>query len=556
MSVDLPQFLDGLQGVRRSGRGWIARCPAHDDRDPSLSVHERDGKVLLHCHAGCTPQAVCSALGIELRELFTDATSRSSEARVTATYDYVDEHGTLVFQVVRYEPKDFRQRRPDGRGSWIWNMDGVRRVLYRLPELLGAKSVLIVEGEKDCEKARKLGFVATCNPGGAGKWREEYSESLGGKRIALIADADEPGRKHAQQVASSFTGKSASLKVLQLPGAEDLSEWVEHGGTRDALLELIRNTAERNAETASPEKTEPRIVLVGADEFLSRQSGSDQPWLVEGLLPAQSQTVWQGRPKVGKSHTMLQMAFDIASSLPVFGHFPVARPIRTAYVELEEPEAITKARFAAMLRAHGGQGPDARNLQFFTREDLRKLKIPSQELLGARLKHFASALRDGGAEVVILVALRKLVYGNLKDPEIAERLNDALDVLAQETGAAIATAHHSRKESADTLEAQGIGHTFLSAHPDATFDISRAADGIRKIGREGRYEEDTFFLRKVSEGDGELIRVTDAPHDTRSARGPFLARIASGDTVYQAAKATGIVYATAKRWAREARQTD
>jgi putative DNA primase/helicase len=556
VSVELPQLLDGLQGVRRSGRGWIALCPAHDDRDPSLSVHERDGKVLLHCHAGCTPEAVCSALGIELRELFTDATSRSSEARVTATYDYVDEHGTLVFQVVRYEPKDFRQRRPDGRGGWIWNMDGVRRVLYRLPELLGAKSVLIVEGEKDCEKARKLGVVATCNPGGAGKWREEYSESLRGKRIALIADADEPGRKHTQQVASSLTGKSASLKVLELPGAEDLSEWVEHGGTRDALLELIRNTAERNAEAASPEKTEPRIVLVGADEFLSRQSGSDQPWLVEGLLPAQSQTVWQGRPKVGKSHTMLQMAFDIASSLPVFGHFPVARPIRTAYVELEEPEAITKARFAAMLRAHGGQGPDARNLQFFTRDDLRKLKMPSQELLGARLKHFASALRDGGAEVVILVALRKLVYGNLKDPEIAERLNDALDVLAQETGAAIATAHHSRKESADTLEAQGIGHTFLSAHPDATFDISRAADGIRKIGREGRYEEDTFFLRKVSEGDGELIRVTDAPPDTRSARGPFLARIASGDTVYQAAKATGIVYATAKRWAREARQTN
>jgi putative DNA primase/helicase len=556
VAANLDSSLARLKGVRRNGSGWQALCPAHEDRNPSLSVHERDGRILLFCHAGCTPEAVCSALGIELCELFTDATPQSSGARVAATYDYVDEHGKLLFQVVRYEPKGFRQRRRDGKGGWHWNLSGTRRVLYGLPEVLAAKSVLIVEGEKDVETARKLGFVATCNPGGAGKWREEYSESLRGKRIAIIADADEPGRKHAQQVASSLAVKSASLKVLELPGAKDLSEWVEHGGTRDALLEMIRNTAERNAETASPEKTEPRIVLVGADEFLSRQSGSDQPWLVEGLLPAQSQTVWQGRPKVGKSHTMLQMAFDMASSLSAFGHFPVARPIRTAYVELEEPESITKARFAAMLRAHGGQGPDARNLQFFTRDDLRKLKMPSQELLGARLKHFASALRDGGAEVVILVALRKLVYGNLKDPEIAERLNDALDVLVQETGAAIATAHHSRKESADTLEAQGLGHTFLSAHADATFDISRAADGIRKIGREGRYEEDTFFLRKVSQGNGELIRVTDAPPDSRSARGPFLARLASGDTVYQAAKATGIVYATAKRWAREVRQTN
>jgi hypothetical protein len=253
----------------------------------------------------------------------------------------------------------------------------------------------------------------------------------------------------------------------------------------------------------------------------------------------------------------MQMAFDMACGLPVFGNFALARPIRAAYVELEEPEAITKDRFTKMLRAHAGQGPDANNLSFLTRNDLARHKMRSQELLGNRFKDFAAALEDGGAEIVFLIAVRKLVDGNLKDPEVAERLNDGLDLLTQETGAAIALAHHSRKESADTLEAQGIGSTFVSAHADATFDISRAADGIRKVGREGRFGEDTFFLRKVAEGEGELIRVSDPPTDPQSAkRTALLQRVAAGETVYKASKAEGVAYPTAKRWASEARQAN
>src|SRR5260370_29620343 len=113
----------------------------------------------------------------------------------------------FLYQVVRYDPKDLRQRGPDGKGGWIWNLNGVRRVLYCLPDLLRAKAILVCEGEKDCETARKMGLVATCNVGGAGKWREEYSDCLRGKRGVIIADADGPGRKHAEQLAASLPGK-------------------------------------------------------------------------------------------------------------------------------------------------------------------------------------------------------------------------------------------------------------------------------------------------------------------------------------------------------------
>jgi putative DNA primase/helicase len=229
--------------ARSNGSGWIAKCPAHEDRVASLSISESksDGRVLVHCHAGCTTENVLAAVGLEMRDLFREA---SEAPRIVAEYNYPNERGELLFQVVRYVPKGFRQRRPDGNGGWNWHLNGTRRVLYRLPEVIATESVLIVEGEKDVEAARKLGLTATCNSGGAGKWRDEYSETLRGKRVPIIADADEPGRKHVQQVATSLHGKAATVKVLELPDAKDLSEWVEHGGTREALLKLISDVPE------------------------------------------------------------------------------------------------------------------------------------------------------------------------------------------------------------------------------------------------------------------------------------------------------------------------
>jgi hypothetical protein len=108
----------------------------------------------------------------------------TANPQIVAEYDYRGEQGELLFQVVRFEPKDFRQRRPDGHGGWIWGLGNVRRVLYRLPELLKAPSeqpVFVVEGEKDVDALIAMGLSATTCPMGAGKWLPEYSESLRGR---------------------------------------------------------------------------------------------------------------------------------------------------------------------------------------------------------------------------------------------------------------------------------------------------------------------------------------------------------------------------------------
>src|SRR5215469_2998522 len=173
--MNLEAVLQRFRGVRRNGSGWKACCPAHDDKNPSLSITECDEKILLHCHAGCTVGAILAALHMDAKELFGDAPKRKQKQQIVATYDYTDEHGNLLYQNVRYEPKDFRLRRPDGNGCWVWSVESSHRTIYNLPAVMTAMDVLWTEGEKDSDTAKSLGFTATTSSN-ASSWQECFSK--------------------------------------------------------------------------------------------------------------------------------------------------------------------------------------------------------------------------------------------------------------------------------------------------------------------------------------------------------------------------------------------
>jgi 5S rRNA maturation endonuclease (ribonuclease M5) len=190
-------------------------------------------------------------LGLEMSDLFPPkCNGNRPERKIVATYPYTDENGRLLFEVVRFDPKDFAQRRPDGKGGWVWNLEGVRRVLYRLPDVLKAVQaggmVFIVEGEKDADALCGLGLMATTNPHGAGKWREDYSETLKGAHVVILPDKDDAGRKHAESVAKSLWGKARTIKVVELSGdsVKDVSDWLRAGGTKEELLKLVAHAPE------------------------------------------------------------------------------------------------------------------------------------------------------------------------------------------------------------------------------------------------------------------------------------------------------------------------
>ena len=250
----------------KNGKGdqYTGLCPFHDDHKPSLSVDGREG--LFKCFAcGASGDAftfyrllkgvsgfpeILQGIAEEFNILpsgspksSTGKSPSSKKSKIVTAYDYTDEKGDLLFQVVRYEPKDFKQRRPDGKGGWLRNLQGVRRVLYRLPEVLKALLVLILEGEKDVDNIRgNFKMAATTCPGGAGKWREEYNKALAGKDAVLIPDNDDAGHDHVEKIAKSLKGVAKSIRILELPGLPDkgdVSDWIEAGGTKKELNRLI-----------------------------------------------------------------------------------------------------------------------------------------------------------------------------------------------------------------------------------------------------------------------------------------------------------------------------
>ena len=189
------------------------------------------------------------------------------------TYDYRDESGALLYQKVRLEPKAFRLRRPDGQGGWIYNLDGTRRVLYRLDELQGREAVVLCEGEKDADRLWSLGIPATTTRDGAktqsGKnWRSEYTEQLVAahvERVAATPDNDEAGRVYATDAAAACDAAGITAKVVDLPGVPpkgDVSDWLDAGHTKEELLALLRAApvygpdAVREADSASDDRVE------------------------------------------------------------------------------------------------------------------------------------------------------------------------------------------------------------------------------------------------------------------------------------------------------------
>lgn len=250
-STPLEQVLNKLPGHRRSGTGWIAHCPAHDDKQRSLSVTEgEDGRVLLHCFASCDAADIAHALGLDVRDLFPRSERPKKPAttrrQIVARYPYRDEHGQLLYEAVRFAPKGFSQRQPDGQGGWISDLAGTRRVLYRLPELLtsGSRWVFVVEGEKDADRLAGLKLVATTAAMGASApWLSEYTAVLAGRHVAILPDNDEAGSKHAQKIAAAIHDTAASVRVVVLPGLPakgDVSDWLDNGSTRSELERLIR----------------------------------------------------------------------------------------------------------------------------------------------------------------------------------------------------------------------------------------------------------------------------------------------------------------------------
>ena len=250
-----------LQQIARALGGEVcghqvhAPGPGHSPKDRSLSIKldesAPDG-FLVHSFAGDDPIRCKDYFRekLSLPRWNANAKGAAKGKTIVATYDYTSEAGELLFQVVRYSPKGFRQRRPDGNGGWILSLGETSRVLHRLPEVVEAvaleRTIFVAEGEKTVDALVGLGVPATCSAGGAGKWRDDYSQYLADANVVILPDKDEPGEAHCEAVAKSLAGVSAKVRVLRLPGLApkgDAFDWVQAGGTAEQLWQHVETDA-------------------------------------------------------------------------------------------------------------------------------------------------------------------------------------------------------------------------------------------------------------------------------------------------------------------------
>ena len=258
-------FYSQFVSLKMAGGEFRGPCPLHQGQRDSFAVNPDTG--LWHCHSECAaggtvfdflmqkdgldfPEALAAIAGwIGASAPVPRASGRlAPPRRIAAAYDYTDEEGRLLFQAVRYDPKGFSQRRPAGNGTWTYSLNGVRRVLYRLPEVIAAiaagKPVYVCEGEKDADALAALGLCATTAPMGAKKWDKAYTEALCGAGVVILPDNDKDGREHARLVAEALHGRAKRVRVVELPGLPekgDVSDWRSAGGTKAALLNRVKS---------------------------------------------------------------------------------------------------------------------------------------------------------------------------------------------------------------------------------------------------------------------------------------------------------------------------
>lgn len=404
--------------------------------------------MLVHCHAGCTPERIVGALGITLRDLMPDRgqriTSISQAARpaIVAQYDYRDASGALLYQVVRFDPKGFKQRRPDPTqpGGWSWNLQGVARLPYKLPELIEAialeRTVYVVEGEKDADALAAIGLTATTNAGGAGKWLDRYGPHFRGAHVVILPDNDQPGQRHAAQVATSLQGVAASVRIVELPNLApkgDVFDWLAQGGTAQDLEALV--AARPNAApsggavgvVSSAVRTRWTLREMLADAELMRPP----VWIAPRVAAASRSTLFVAAEKAGKSTFSAYVAARVSTGSPMLGVRATAGTV--LIFGLEE--------FA---------GDVARRLQQFGADVDRTHFVAQLTALdvGGRLAEIQSHIEAVCPVLVVVDTLLAFAAGAVEstnqDAEM-QPVVQGLSLLAHQGGFAMVIAHHARR---------------------------------------------------------------------------------------------------------------
>lgn len=474
------------------GRRLMARCPVHADSSPSLSVWENDnGWVNVKCHAECPTKDVLRELGLAPSDL---GPGSEKYPRTRAVYDYRDAEHRLRFQVVRTDPKGFRQRVPDSdaSGGFRWGLGSAEALLYRLPQVLAAvrdgQTIYVAEGEKDVHALVGAGCVATCNPMGAGKWRDAFSECLRGADVVVVQDDDDAGRKHAAQVRTSLLRVGARVRIVRPAAGKDPYDHLAAGHGVDDFVAvpevrlvdeppawLVEIMGSESATVAQPEPVRPLYRTLA--DVLANPDAFKPPRVVASRLAWRGRvTMLAAREKLGKSTLATAAAAAVTSGREFLGEATDAGKVLWVLAE-EHPGDL--ARRAVRF------GVDPEHLVLLEQFD-------------APLDNLITATMEVRPKLVVIDTLFSFTAGLVKDSNASAQWGPILTTfgrLARDTEAAILLLHHASKATGEYRDSTAIG-----GGVDAILSMDGADDDQRRVKFKGRWELRDYTVTLTEDG--------------------------------------------------------
>lgn len=421
------------------------------------------------------------------------------------TYDYIGDHGVLVYQVVRTDfadgKKTFRQQRPDGQGGWVSSIKGIERIPYNLPEILhhAKRWVWVVEGEKCVERLRDLGIVATTNNGGSGNWGDEHSKWLTDRQVIVVPDNDEAGRKHGAKVVNSLLSVAKEVRLLDL-SAElqekgDIVDWLDLGKTKQQLASLVKGAPAITKPLDDPGEIEQEEIAVFPTMAIGELMAMlPVKFLVDSLLTRHGMSVMYGPPGCGKTFLALDIALCVASGRDFHG-MPVQQG-SVLYIAGEGVGGIGK-RVKAWIENRGG-GIDENELPFYmlptavdftNAGDVEKLEATIQAL----------EERAGGFSLVVVDTVARALLG--ADENSATDIGKFVrtcDVLKQRHNAALLGLHHSGKDGSRGMR----GSSALLGAVDTSIQVKKSGAILTVVTekqKDAEPAEDYFFEMQTTE---------------------------------------------------------
>lgn len=498
----------------------MAKCPAHGDKHQSLSISEKDGRILVNCHAGCSANAIVGAMGLELKDLFQDSRPQAgkqnrSDARqdkpkrtedkrpkpwrqrgnIVASYEYRNDSGELLAVKDRYDNKFMSWRHPDGSGGWLDGSGGREIPLYK-HDCIG-NPVYLVEGEKDVDTLRAAGLYAVCNPNGAGEnWQDRYTDQLKGFDVRVIPDNDDIGRKHADKVCNALIGAAASVKLIDLkelwpeiPNKGDVTDWFEwcrqQGREDEKITQCLTVYADGVPEFQPPaaEQAEVSLPLPKSVSQIEFDTVQRYRFIINEILP-EGVTFLNAYAKTGKSRLELQLCLSVCWGIPFLGHDTEKSSV--LYCALEDEMSDFAPRLELMLRGK----PAPKNFYYFTKEDFDNAP-PRLGENGGLAQLIAQALKSYPGISLVCVdvfgGIRSELDGYMNFTDHERKDLDELIKIAADHKIALVVAHHVGKNgersmsSGNDFMGSGAGSFTIPATVHSVWYMARDKDNEKRI---------------------------------------------------------------------------